>query len=195
MTSARPPLQAKRLLVACLFLTAIVVGSFLPATDASKLLVVFILATVACLIGYGVTLSGYRRPEKWPMFTGLVIGIVTVFAVNFGGHSLWLTAFGESAQCKVISVDSHSSSRGSTQWSNELDCGDRTLTYWPSLGYSVEDVGHDVDVVLYKVGFVRELEQGKVNLGLDLLFLLAVLMNGVLVFLVARLPVRQPAQE
>lgn len=103
-------------------------------------------------------------------------------------------AFGKSERCKVISVDSHPSSSGSTQWSNELDCGDRTLTYWPSLGYSVEDVGHEVDVVVDKVGFVRELEQGKVNLELDLLFLFAVLMNGVLIFCVARLPVRAPQE-
>lgn len=43
-----------------------------------------------------------------------------------------------------------------------------------------------------KTGFVRELEPGKVNLGFNLLFLLAVLMNSVLIFLVARLPVRKP---
>ncbi|WP_439661351.1 hypothetical protein ACSHWB_07535 [Lentzea sp. HUAS TT2] len=180
--------------MACVFLAAIVVGSFLPTTAASELLIVFILATVACLIGYGATLSGYRRPERWPMFAGLAIGVVTVFAVNIGGHSLWLTALGESKQCKVISIDSHSSSRGATQWSNELDCGDRTLTYWPSLGYSVEDVGHEVDVVVDKAGFVRELEQGKVNLGLDLLFLFALLMNAAFAFCVAWLPVREPQE-
>ncbi|SFR11831.1 hypothetical protein SAMN04488564_103674 [Lentzea waywayandensis] len=197
MIGARPPLRARRLLVACLFLAAIMVGSFLPNTPASNLMVLFILATAICLIGYGATVSGYRRPEKWPMFTALAIGVVTVFAVNTGGHSLWLTAFGESLRCKVISVDSHSSSRGSTQWSNELDCGGRTLTYWPSLGHTVEDVGREVDVVVDKARFVRELEPGKVSLGFNLLFLLALLMNGAFVFLVAWLPVRKavPAAE
>ncbi|MFJ5991239.1 hypothetical protein [Lentzea sp. NPDC092896] len=193
MIGARPPLRAKRLLVACLFLTAVVVGSFLPNTPASNLMVVFILVAAVCLIGYGAALSGYRRPEKWPMFTALAIGVVTAFAVNTGGHSLWLTAFGEPVHCKVISVDSHSSSRGSTQWSNELDCGGRTLTYWPSIGYTVEDAGREVDVVVDEAGFVRELEPGKVNLGFNLMLLLAVLVNGVFVFLVAWLPVREPA--
>ncbi|SMD23971.1 hypothetical protein [Lentzea albidocapillata] len=78
--------------------------------------------------------------------------------------------------------------RSPNTYSNELQCGDRKVTYLPSMYREVHEVGAEMDIVVDKSGFVPNLEPDKVGLGHSL----ALLMNAAFIFLVAWFPVRSP---
>lgn len=190
MTATRPLVRPRKLAWSSLLAAAIVAASFLVMA-VGKAVIIIAFAGLACVIGYAVVLGNYRQ-EKWPGLAALVIGIATLFPANIGGHSLWLTAFGETLHCKVISVESHLNRRSPTTYSNKLQCGGRQLDYHPTMYRSVKNPGLEMDVVVDRTGLVPNLEPGKVGLGHNLLFLLAVGMNAGLILLVARLPIRRP---
>ncbi|MDX8053574.1 hypothetical protein SK571_29740 [Lentzea sp. BCCO 10_0798] len=194
MTRTRPELQPRALVRTGLLASGIIAGSFLfMAVGKAFILVAF--AMVACLIFYVLAVGGYRpRPSRWAGLPAMVIGIVTVFPSNVGSHSLWLTAFGENLHCNVISIQEHPGRRGPTTYSNELRCGDRQVHYTPTSSRSARNPGAEMDIVVDRTGFVPNLEPDKVGLGHSLMLLVALLMNGVFIFLVAWLPVREPTQ-
>ncbi|MEU3650193.1 hypothetical protein AB0E59_42985 [Lentzea sp. NPDC034063] len=193
MSGTRPELRPKELVRISLLASGIIAGAFLFMA-VGKAFIVVALATLACLIFYVLAVGGYRpKPSRWAGLPAMVIGIVTLFPSNIGSHSLWLTAFGETLHCEVISVQEHLGRRGPTTYSNELRCGDRQVHYTPTSSHSAKDPGAEMDIVVDRTGFVPNLEPDKVGLGHSLMLLLAVLMNGVFVFLVAWLPVREPA--
>lgn len=190
MTGTRPPTHAKKLVWSSLFAVAIVLAGFLIMAVGNAVIVVA-FAAMACLIGYTIILGNYR-PEKWPFVVTLLIGVATFFPAHIGSHSLWLTTFGETLHCSVISIESHPGRRSPTTYSNKLQCADRQLNYVPTMYHSVQKPGTEMDIVVDRTGVAPNLEPAKVGLGHNLLFLLAVLMNGVLIFLVVWLPVREP---
>ncbi|MFJ8963818.1 hypothetical protein ACIRG5_30955 [Lentzea sp. NPDC102401] len=195
MTRSRPELQPKELVHIGLLTSAIIAGAFLFMV-VGKAFILMAFAMLVCLIFYIPIVGGYRpKPSRWAGIPAMVIGIVTIFPSNIGSHSLWLTAFGETLHCKVISIQEHPGRRGPTTYSNELRCGDRQVHYTPTSSHSAQDPGTEMDIVVDKTGFVPNLEPDKVGLGHSLMLLLAVLMNGAFVFLVAWLPVREPAVE
>ncbi|WP_439661350.1 hypothetical protein ACSHWB_07530 [Lentzea sp. HUAS TT2] len=195
MNGTRPEVRPKALVRVSLLTLGIIVGSFL-LTAAGKAFIVVALAMLVCLIFYVLDLGGYRpKPSRWAGLPVMVIGIVTIFPANIGSHSLWLTAFGETLHCQVISIQEHPSRRGSTTYSNELRCGDRQVHYTPTSSHSAQEPGTEMDVVVDRTGVVPVLEPDKVGLGHSLMLLLAVLMNAVLIFCVARLPIREPVPQ
>lgn len=192
MTKIRPELRPAKLIAAGLFTLAIVLGSFLIMA-AGKAVIVVAFALAICWLGYVYTLLGYRpKSSKWEFLPVLALGIATLFPANIGSHSLWLTAYGETLHCKVISVDKVPSRSSPTTYKNKLQCDDRQLEYHPSMNRSTQEPGSAMDIVVDKTGLVPSLEPDKVTPGHSLLFLLALLMNGALIFLIAWLPVRGP---
>lgn len=192
MTKVRPELQPKKLVAASLFTLAIMLGSFLIMT-VGKAVIVVAFAVAVCWLGYVYTLMGYRpKSSKWEFLPVLVLGVATLFPANIGGHSLWLTAYGETLHCKVVSIDAVPSRTSPTTYKNKLQCGDRQLEYHPSMYRSAQKPGTEMDIVVDRTGVVPDLEPDKVTPGRSLLLLLALLMNGALIFLIAWLPVREP---
>ncbi|SER22363.1 hypothetical protein SAMN05216188_10932 [Lentzea xinjiangensis] len=192
MTEHRPEVQSKRLVRASVLALAIAAGSFLILT-VGKAVIVVAFAIAICWIFYVITLANYRPgPSKWAGVTAMVIGIATLFPAHIGGHSLWLATFGETLHCDVVSVESHTHRTSPTTYSNKLQCGDRQLSYHPSMYRSTQQPGTKMDIVVDRTDVVPYLEPDKVTLGHSLLFVLALLMNGVFIFLVAWLPVREP---
>ncbi|GHH46329.1 hypothetical protein [Lentzea cavernae] len=176
-----------------LLVLGIIASSFLLMA-VGKAFILVALAMVVCLIFYVLDAGSYRpRPSRWAGLPAMAIGIITIFPANVGSHSLWLTTFGETAHCRVISIQEHPGRRGPTTYSNELQCGDRQLHYSPTSSHSAQDPGTEMDVVIDRTGVAGNLEPDEVGLAQNLLLLLAVLMNGVFLFLVAWLPVRDPA--
>ncbi|MGW6446535.1 hypothetical protein [Lentzea sp. NPDC055074] len=82
------------------------------------------------------------------------------FPASIGGHSLWLTAFGETVHCCVDSVERHKSTRGSGSFSAHLRCGDRELALSPTQSGKVEQVGTELDVVADRTGLFSRAEVG-----------------------------------
>lgn len=190
MTVVRPQLQTRRLVRAGLLALAIIAGSFLIMAVGNAFIVVA-FATMISWVFYVVALGNYRpKPSKWAGVTAMVVGFATFFPAHAGSHSVWLSAFGETLHCKVISIDAHQHRRSPDTYSNQLQCGDRQLKYTPTTSHSAQQPGTEMDIVVDKTGLVPNLEPGKVGLGHNLLLLLALLMNGVFIFLVAWLPVR-----
>lgn len=192
MNRTRPEFQPKVLVRGSLLALGIIVGSFLLMA-VGKAFIVVALAMTVCLIFYVLDLGGYRsKPSRWAGLPAMVIGIATIFPADIGSHSLWLSAFGETLHCQVISIQEHPSRRGSTTYSNELQCGDRQLHYSPTSSHSARKAGTEMDIVVDKTGVVPNLEPDKVGLGHSLMLLVALLMNAAFIFLVAWLPVRSP---
>lgn len=192
MTELRPEMQPKRLVRASLLALAMAVGSFLIMA-VGKAFIVVAFAVAIWWVLYVITLAKYRpKSSKWAGLTAMVIGLATLFPAHIGGHSLWLSAFGETLHCKVISIDSIPSRSSPTTYKNKLQCGDRQLEYHPSTYRSAQKPGAQMDIVVDRTGIVPNLEPDKVGPGNSLLFVLALLVNGVFIFLVARLPVREP---
>jgi hypothetical protein len=192
LNRTRPELQPKELVRIGLLTSGIIAGAFLfMAVGKAFILVTF--AMLVCLIFYILTVGGYRpKPSRWAGLPAMALGIITIFPANIGSHSLWLTVYGETLRCKVTSIDTHVHRRSPNTYSNGLQCGDRQVTYHPSMYRDVYKVGAKMDIVVDKTGFVPNLEPDKVGLGHSLMLLLAGLMTGVFVFLVAWLPVREP---
>lgn len=153
-----------------------------------------VFSGIAALFGYVFSLASYRpRGERWVLVPAMLMFVASLFLANIGGHSLWLTAFGETLHCKVVGVESHSSRRSPTSYSNKLECGDRKLDYHPTMYRTAHEPGSEMDIVVDRTGFVRNLEPDKVTAGRSLLLLLCVLMNAAFILFVARRPVRTAA--
>lgn len=192
MTETRPEFQPKRLVRAGVLALAIIAGSFLIMA-VGKAFIVVAFAVAICWVFYVITLGNYRpKSSKWAGLTAMALGIATLFPANIGGHSLWLTAYGETLHCKVVSIDAVPSRTSPTTYKNKLQCGDRQLEYHPSMYRSAQKPGTEMGIVVDKTGVVPNLEPDKVTPGHSLLLLLALLMNGALIFLIAWLPVRAP---
>jgi hypothetical protein len=189
VSRTRPPLRSKKLLWSSLFAVAIVAAGFLIMAVGNAFIIVA-FAGMACLVGYTITLGNYRQ-EKWPFLTTLVLGFATFFPAHVGSHSVWLSAFGETVHCKVISIVEVPHRTSPNTFKNKLQCGERQLDYTPTSYHSAQKPGTEMDLVVDKMGVVPNLEPDKVGLGYNLLFVLAVLMNAAFIFLVAWLPVRE----
>ncbi|WP_189256413.1 hypothetical protein [Lentzea flava] len=149
--------------------------------------------SMAALPFYIASVGNYRpKGERWMLLPALALFIGSVFPAGIGGHSLWLTAFGETLHCRVDNIERHSSSRGSDSFSADLDCGGRKLTFFPTNFRSVKPINTEFDVVVDKTGFFSSLEPDQVSWWHNLLFLTGLLINGLFIFLVAWLPVREP---
>jgi hypothetical protein len=194
MTRARPPLQAKRLLLASAGIAVPTAAGFLSSTG--KLVVILPLAflSLAALPFYLGSLLNYRSgKERWVFTPGLLIFVGSLVPASIGGHSVWLTTFGETLHCRVENVERHPSSRGSDSFSADLLCGDRKLTFFPAKSRPVKPVSTELDVVVDKTGFFGTLEPEQISWRYNLLFLAGLLASGGFIFLVAWLPVREPA--
>lgn len=192
MTELRPKFQPKRLLRASLLAVGIIAGSFLIMAVGRAVIVVAFAVTI-CWVFYVIALANYRpKPSKWAGLTAMAIGIATLFPANIGSHSLWLTAHGETLHCNVISIETHPARTSPTTYSSKLRCGDREADSDPTTYQAVRKPGTKMDIIVDRTGFVPNLEFDKVGLGHNLLLLLAVLMNGVFIYLVAWIPLREP---
>ncbi|MEU7479196.1 hypothetical protein AB0A63_24635 [Lentzea sp. NPDC042327] len=148
---------------------------------------------IAAFFGYVWSLASYRpNGGRWVVVPAMALFFASLVLGNIGGHSLWLSAFGETVRCNVVEVQSHKHTRSPTTYSNTLDCGGRQLSYRPTTGHEVADVGARLSVVVDRTGFVSNLEAAKVNLGHSLLFPLGLLVNAAFIAFVARRPVREP---
>lgn len=127
------------------------------------------------------------------------VGFLAVFIPLFtyiGGHSLWLTAFGERlTSCEVTAVNTHSNRRSPDSSTNDITCGDRTLVYTPSWGVQAKEKGERVDLVVDRLGFTLNLEPDKVSTGRNLLVPLAFAWGVGSVFLVIKLPRRERPKQ
>ncbi|GHH46310.1 hypothetical protein [Lentzea cavernae] len=108
--------------------------------------------------------AGFAMLKLRPKSTGLLAAPLAVLAVAglcaFGGHSLWLTTFGDVSSCEVVSVNKHTSSKSPTSYSNDLLCGSQRIpSHFPSGGQDeLRRTGDRVDLVLDRTGVVRVLE-------------------------------------
>jgi hypothetical protein len=196
MTRTRPPFQPKKLLLSGLSIGVLMAVSFmLNAYDSETRIwpIPLVFLAIPALICYAVPLANYRpKGEKWVLLPAIVVFVASVFPANIGGHSLWLSVFGDIVHCRVDKVVRHKSTRGSDTFSNDLVCGDRKLTFRPTKFRSVKAVGTEMDLVVDRTGFVGGLEPDQVSTTYNLIFVLGLLMNGAFMLLVARRPVRDP---
>ena len=124
------------------------------------------------------------------------VGFMAVFIPLFiyvGGHSLWLTAFGERLTgCEVTAVNTHANRRSPDSYTNDITCGDRKLVYTPSWGVDAKEKGERVDLVVDRLGFTLALEPAKVSTARNLLVPVAAAWGVGSILLVLRAPRRTP---
>lgn len=194
MTSARPLFQPKKLLFAGVSISLPTVTGFLSSTGKLWLVLPLGFLSMAALPLFIASLGSYRpRTERWMLIPAIVLFIGSLFPAGIGGHSLWLTAFGETVHCRVDSINRHSSSRGADRFSANLVCGgDRKVRFFPTNFRKVKPVNTEMDVVVDRTGFFGSLEPDEVSWRYNLFFLVGLLVSGGFIFLVAWLPVRNP---
>lgn len=130
--------------------------------------------------------------DAWVGFMAVVIPL----CMYVGGHSLWLTAFGERLTgCEITAVNTHANRRSPDSRTNDITCGDRKLVYTPSWGIDAKEKGETVDLVVDRLGFTLALEPAKVSTARNLLVPLAAAWGVGSVLLVLRAPRRTPKQE
>lgn len=130
--------------------------------------------------------------DAWVGFMALFIPLFTYM----GGHSLWLTAFGERlTSCEVTAVNTHSNRRSPDSYTNDITCGDRKLVYTPSWGMKAKDEGERVDLVVDRSGFMLDLEPAKVTTSRNLLVPLAAAWGVGSVLLVLKVPRKERRKE
>lgn len=192
MSRARPPFQPKKLLLASASIALPTVTGFLSSSGKLAVILPLGFLSMAALPLFIASLGNYRaKAERWMLIPAVVIFIGSFFPASIGGHSLWLTAFGETVHCRVDEVVRHKSTRGSDSFSADLVCGDRKLTFFPTRFRKVKPVNTELDVVVDKTGFFGSLEPDQVSWRYNLLFLVGLLISGGFIVLVARLPVRK----
>lgn len=163
MTRTRPPRQPRKLLLACVSIAVVMLTAFLLNTGEPWVYGLAVLVGMPAIIAYVVALAAYRpKDEGWVLMPAVLIAVLSIFPAYAGGHSVWLSVFGEVRHCT---------------FGTKLDCAGR---------------GAEVDMVVDRLRFVVPLEADQVSLGLNLLLLAGVLGNAAFVLLVARLPARQP---
>lgn len=198
MTRPSPPLQLKKLLLASVSIAVPTTAGFLSSTSRVGLIIALGFLSMAALPLFLIAVGNYRpKGERWMVLPAFVLFFGSLFPAGIGGHSLWLTAFGETLQCRVDNIERHSSSRGADTFSADLRCGDRKLDFFPTNFRSVRPVGTEMDVVVDRTDFVDSLEPDEVSWWRNLLFLAGLLLNAGFILLVARLPIRStsPAAE
>ncbi|SDN94381.1 hypothetical protein [Lentzea jiangxiensis] len=126
------------------------------------------------------------------MVPALAVFVGSLFPAGIGGHSVWLTAFGETLRCRVDAVERHPSSRGADSFTTHLRCGDRELELSPTGARKAKPVGAELDVVVDGTGFFTSLERDEVSWLHNALFAIGLLGSARFVLLVVRLPVRRP---
>jgi hypothetical protein len=197
MTRTRPPYQPKKLLLAGLSITLLMIICFLGNAYDHGLGVwpvpLMIFVGLPAFIGYWLPLGSYRPRGGLVVLTAMLLYATTSFLANIGSHSLWLTKFGETVHCRVVNVERHQSTRGSDTFSNNLTCGGRKLSYSPTTFRSAKTVGAEMDVVVDRTGFVGSLEPDQVTWKYSVLLILGLLANAGFMLLVALLPAREPA--
>ncbi|WP_157528894.1 hypothetical protein [Nocardia sp. NRRL S-836] len=153
---------------------------------------VALLVVVAC-----AALAGYALLKLRPASSGIVAPPLVVFALAAlgftGGDSLWLTAFGDQVSCEVVSVNTHTSRRSPTSYSNDLMCGSqRIASHFPDNADQLGKPGDRVGLVIDRTGVVRVLAPSKVTWWRNLLVPAAAVLGATYVVLVVRLPRRRP---
>ncbi|MFS8096140.1 hypothetical protein LFM09_03280 [Lentzea alba] len=139
-----------------------------------------------------------KRLRPWSAATGWVVLVVAAIAFisSFGSKSLWLTLFGEPANgCVATEYHSHTPRTSPTYWWNELDCGSRKITYFPSPAYSAKPVGEQIDLVVDPTGFAGYAEPGTIKPLISSLVGVAALAGAAYVALVLWLPERKPKRR
>lgn len=151
------------------------------ALICAPVVLVSLLALIPCL----ERLRPKGSVDAWIGFMAVFIPLFTYM----GGHSLWLTAFGERLRnCEVTSVNTHTHRRSPDSYTNDITCGDRKLVYTPSWGVNAKEKGERVDLVVDRLGFTWNLEPAKVSAGRNLLVPLAAAWGVGSVLLVLKLP-------
>lgn len=196
MTEVRPPFQLKKLLLASASLLLLMVVCFLTNTGHMWVIAVIVAGGLPAFFGYIVGLASHRsKGEGWVILSAMAIFFLTIAPASIGSHSLWLTVFGDTLHCKVVSIETHKSTRSPNTYSNTLDCAGRKIDYKPSIYLEVLEPGSTMDIVVDRTGFLAPLEPERVGLGFNLFLLAGVLVNAAFMLLVARLPARRPAAE
>ncbi len=174
-------------------LAAVVSGFLINARGPVPLIA--LLVVVAC-----AAVAGYALLKLRPGSSGIVAPPLAVFALTalsfVGGDSLWLTALGDRVSCEVVSVNTHTSRRAPTSYSNDLMCGAQRITsHFPATDDRLGKPGDRVDLVLDRTGVVRVLAPEKVTWWRNLLVPAAAVAGAVFVVLVLRLPRRSPKKR
>ncbi|WP_434439364.1 hypothetical protein [Lentzea sp. E54] len=193
MTGRRPPFQPKKFLLASISIAVPTATGFLSNTGQIGLIIPLGFLSMAALPFWVIALGDFRpKGERWVAIPALLIFVGSLFPAGIGGHSLWLTAFGETQHCRVESIERHHSSRGSDSFSADLLCGDRKLTFFPTNFREVKPVNTEMDVVTDKTGFFTSIEPDQVSWRYNLFFLAGLLVTAAFMLFVAWLPVRDP---
>ncbi|MET9224914.1 hypothetical protein [Lentzea sp. NPDC003310] len=193
MTEARPTSRVKQLLLASAAIAVPTVTGFLSSTRQVGLVVGLGFLSMVALAAWVIAL-GRLRPstERWMIVPELLVFVGSLFPAAIGGHSVWLSVFGETAHCRVDTVERHPSTRGSDSFTAGLRCGDRMLELAPTKAQGVKPVGTELDVVVDRTGFFTNLERDEVSGWRNVLFLVGLLISAGFLALVALLPVRRP---
>lgn len=193
MTEATPASSPKHVLLAGAAITVPTMTGFLSNTGEVGLIVALGFLSVAALPFWIIAL-GRLRPKGggWLLIAALAVFVGSLFPAGIGGHSVWLTAFGETLHCRVDTVERHPSSRGADSFTAHLRCGDSELKLSPTGARKAKPVGAELDVVVDETGFFTSLERDEVSWLHNALFAIGLLGSAGFVLLVARLPARRP---
>lgn len=167
--TATPPHRRRFAVLLGLSLLAGFVSGFLPGMPGLAPLIVVPVGVVC------VFLAGFAMLKLRPKSTGLLAAPLAVMVVTgltvVGGHSLWLTTFGDQVSgCEVISVNKHTSSRSPTSFSNDVMFGSQKVpSHFPPSQDELRKPGDRVDLVIDRTGVVRVLEPSELTWGRNVL--------------------------
>ncbi|MEU7479195.1 hypothetical protein AB0A63_24630 [Lentzea sp. NPDC042327] len=123
----------KPVVALCVVLLGVVIAGFVIALPVPEALFAVLIVVLS------LPLSGYLMAKARPGTTAVLAAPIAVLVVaalsGTGGHSLWLTVFGEKASWAVTAVNTHVGRRSPTSYSNSLACGaHRVEVHTPSSG-------------------------------------------------------------
>ncbi|MEU0882209.1 hypothetical protein ABZ345_26630 [Lentzea sp. NPDC005914] len=104
------------------------------------------------------------RPWSSTSAWALLVVVAIAFVSSVGMKSLWLSAYGETADgCLVTERSEHTSRRSPSTYTNELSCGSRQIHYRPSPGYTSKQVGERIDLVIDRTGLAGYAEPSTIK--------------------------------
>ncbi|SER91251.1 hypothetical protein [Lentzea albida] len=194
-TTQQTPHRRRFAVILSLALAAAFVAGFLVGMPGMAPLIA-VPVVIVCVFAAGFAMLKLR-----PASTSVLAAPLAVIAVAglcaFGGHSLWLTAFGEHVpDCEVVSVNKHTSSKSATTFSNDLLCGSRTISSHSPAGGQDElrEPGDRVALVLDRTGSFRVLEPGEPAWWRNVLAPVAAALGVAFVVAVLRAPRWKPGK-
>jgi hypothetical protein len=174
----------------CVALLGAVVAGFVIGMPVPKALFAVLIVVL------GMLLAGYAVVKLRPGTTGVLAAPIVVLVVaalsGTGGHSLWLTMFGDETSCEVTGVNTHVGRRSPTTYSNSLTCGSRHVdVHTPADGH-VDQPGERTGLVLDRFGVLLPLEPAEVAWWRNVLVPTAAVTGAVFVLFVLRRPRWEP---